>query len=483
MKGVLKRFRKTMNGRRKNIFFNVILSFCAASILLLCFSTGAGALEVRLKGERLSIEAEQVPLQLILKQFADQGMKVRIDPDLNPNITASFKDKEIQKGLDSILKSLSHVLIWESIPGYPGPIIKPAEIQVFKPGKKELMKPLHKRSNLEIVKDPSNGSLFVKDELLLRIKKGTSLEEFKKFIERIGGTVIAGYRALGIYRIRLPDDSDIPSIVQEIKNLPEVAEVEPNYAYPISSPYRDSTPGSLSSILSNIAISHEKVSIAILDSGLDLTAGLEDSVLASLDALNPHEPIFDSLGHGTQMALIAAGVVKPYGVREDPETYIPIIPIRAFDDNGFSSNFQLMESVDFAIQNGAGVISLSWGSENRSDFLEDLLDYANSKGLIIVASAGNEPTGTPVYPAAYKSVIGVGALSPDGKTWVNSNYGDFVTLYAPGFAKLPVGYKADPGTYGGTSISTAFVANIIANYLSRNPEATREEVFKALGKR
>ncbi len=94
--------------------------------------------------------------------------------------------------------------------------------------------------------------------------------------------------------------------------------------------------------------------------------------------------------------------------------------------------------------------------------------------------AGNEPTGKPFYPAAYSSVIGVSALEPGGKAWENSNYGSFVTLYAPGFATLPVGYKGDPGAYAGTSISTAFVANSIANYLSRNPEATNQEVFNAL---
>ena len=80
------------------------------------------------------------------------------------------------------------------------------------------------------------------------------------------------------------------------------------------------------------------------------------------------------------------------------------------------------------------------------------------KGLFIVASAGNEPTGKPIYPAAYSSVIGIGALRPDGKKWGKSNYGDFVEFEAPGFAKLPVGYKGEPGIYAGTSISAAFVA-------------------------
>ena len=75
----------------------------------------------------------------------------------------------------------------------------------------------------------------------------------------------------------------------------------------------------------------------------------------------------------------------------------------------------------------------------------------------------------------------MGALGADGKSWENSNYGDFVTLYAPGFATLPVGYKGDPGAYAGTSISAAYAANLIADYLSEHPEATTREVLEALG--
>jgi subtilisin family serine protease len=183
------------------------------------------------------------------------------------------------------------------------------------------------------------------------------------------------------------------------------------------------------------------------------------------------------------MALIATGLVKPSGVTSGTHTQSPIIPIRVFDDNGFTSNFTIMSSIDFALKHGARVMSLSWGSETRSDFLETALNDARSKGLIVVASAGNEPTGKPVYPAAFPSVVGVGALAPDGKSWENSNYGDFVTLYAPGFATLPVGYKGDPGPYAGTSISAAYAANVIADYLSEHPEATTQEVLEALSRR
>ena len=125
-------------------------------------------------------------------------------------------------------------------------------------------------------------------------------------------------------------------------------------------------------------------------------------------------------------------------------------------------------------------MSLSWGSGQQSDFLETMLDYAASKGMIIVASAGNEPTGQPVYPAAYPSVIGVGAEYHSGQVWEQSNYGSFVELYAPGFAVLPVGYKGAPGMYGGTSISAAYTANLIADYWSKHPGSSVQQIKDAV---
>ena len=78
-------------------------------------------------------------------------------------------------------------------------------------------------------------------------------------------------------------------------------------------------------------------------------------------------------------------------------------------------NHAIMRSIDFALAKGARVMSLSWGAETDSAFLGEAFRYAESKNMIILASAGNEPTGKAIYPAAYSSVIGVGALGPDGQ--------------------------------------------------------------------
>jgi hypothetical protein len=443
----------------------------------------SGAFVVQVNGDRITVNAEKTPLQEILLKLSDSGIRVQIDPQINPPVTASFDKRDMQKALESILKGLDHVLIWESGQGSSGPVPRLAEIQVFRPGQKDLMRPLRKLATLSIARNPKDGSFYVKDEILIRLKPGADLADLLKLLQETGGVLVGSYPELGIYRVRLPPGADVPALVEEIGKRGGAGIAEPNYAYPVPTGPRELDWGSLKESYGEAYPRTKGAPVAVIDSGLRPDAGLENFVLASLDALNPDKPLSDTGGHGTQMALIASGLVKPIGVQEESVAITPIIPIKAFDENGFTSNVLLMESIDFAIKNGARVMSLSWGSETKSAFLSEALEAAGAKGLILVASAGNEPTGDPQYPAAYPEVIGVGALAPNGKAWERSNRGDFVDVYAPGFASLPVGYMGDPGIYAGTSISAAFTANLIAGMLSKNPKATKQEILEALRKK
>ena len=455
-----------------------ICLLCCTLLAFLLWARETPGLEVSMEGDKLTVHADQVGLQAILARISDLGVNVRIDAEINPVVSASFDDRDLQKGLASILKSTNHALLWKSVEGPLGPMQRLAEIQVFRPGKKRLMKPLVERSNLSIAKDPRSGALFVANEILLRLEPGMTPEAFMAFLKQWGATVVDSYPPLALYKVRVPDGTDVPALAEQISRHPGLAKAEPNFAYPIAPPYT-SAQGTEPLRRGGESSGAGTVPIAILDSGLSPDAGLDDHVLASLDAIQTDKPISDPLGHGTQMALVASGVIKPHGVSPEGNFDNPIIPIKAFDENGYTSNHAIMRSIDFALANGARVMSLSWGAETNSAFLDEAFRYAESKGMVVLASAGNEPTGKAVYPAAYSSVIGVGALAPDGERWEKSNYGDFVTLAAPGFATLPVGYKGDPGTYAGTSISTAYVANMVANYLSQNPEASVEEILRS----
>ena len=108
------------------------------------------------------------------------------------------------------------------------------------------------------------------------------------------------------------------------------------------------------------------------------------------------------------------------------------------------------------------------------------MQVAAQRGLVLVAAAGNEPTGKPVYPAAYPQVLAVGGVEPDGSPLPISNRGDFVDLSAPATALLPSGTDGSPAAYAGTSIASAVVANALAQYLGRHPGASAASAWSAL---
>ncbi len=459
--------------------FKISSMICLVWVL---FASSGNAFQLAVQNDRITIHADQVKLQTLMKDLAEKtGIAVSVEPGLNPDITADFNDKELQRALESILTPLclSHALEWESTFEPEVPRTRLTEIHIFKQSGKYRMQPRKTDTPLDIARNPVDGSLYVRAEIMIRLKPGVDINGLNAILQQFGGTVVAENSALGIYRIKLPDRADVPTLVHQLRDLPGIEKAEPNYAYPIALPYRYRTGSEITAEVNIRPLSDGRVPIAVLDSGLSPGNLPGEYLLAALDAFNPDDPISDDLGHGTQMALVAAGLVTPFGAEKNTDSANPVIAIRTFDENGYTSSAALMNAIDFAMANGARVVSLSWGSDTRSDFMDDAFEYGASKGLVFVASAGNDATGKPVYPAAYGSVIGVGALAPNGQNWENSNYGDFVDAYLPGFANMPVGYKADPGIYAGTSISAAFAANQIAAFLSQTPGADPKAVLNA----
>ncbi len=455
-------------------------------ILLLAFGAAASAapatpFSVRLCGDRISLNARQAPLSAVLREFAHAGVLVKMDPRLSATVTGTLDLEDVERALEKLLEPFGYVLLWEVIEGPVGPLPKLKEIQVFQKGDPYAAQPLPDvDENLALSAGPDGkGPLFVQDEILIGMKPGTRADEFQRLIDQIGGSLIGSIPELGIYQVRLARGSNVLALIEQLKRNALVAEVEPNYAAQLPPPAGEASGDSLA--FRTPAPPDGAPAAAILDSGLLASAGLGTSVVGTYDALNPARSLQDAVGHGTQMAMITSGAVQPSSAGAGAnEAGVPIVAIRAFDDNGNASYFGLMRGINYALSQGARVANLSWGSETDSAFLSSAIHYAQSKGLIVVAAAGNTPTGKPVYPAAYKGVVAVGALGADGKPWAQSNYGSFVSLTAPGQATFPVGNKGPAGAYAGTSISSAYVTRALSLYLAQHPKATRDQALKAL---
>jgi len=458
---------------RRSTYLALSIAWLAMAPLLI----GASEPVVRLQGDRLTLKASNQPLSKLLQHLSDQGVRIRVDPRIDPPVTATFTNRPIGMVLKSILKSVDYALIWRKDKGARDTELRLWEIRIFYRGQEARIQPLPKRANLNVVRQ-ANGVFHVKDILLLKRSPDLSDAAFADLLDRLGATVMDANTSLGIVRLRLPYGSDVSAIASIVSQTPGIGQAEPDYAYPLRGDRPASIPMSAAPPPSP-APSTGATTVAVMDSGLHSDYARPPYVHSAYDAVSPGADIGDTLGHGTQMTLIAAGAVNPLGT-DTQATGSPVVAIRAFDDNGFTSTYTLMRGIDYAVANGARVLSLSWGAETTSALLEAATAYAADKGLILIAAAGNAPTGNPVYPAAYDNVIGVGALAPDGNDWEQSNYGDFVALSAPGVADLPVGYGGAPGIYAGTSIAAAYTARRVAAILDRHPGANRETILRLL---
>ena len=440
--------------------------------------TGSG-FELRLTAEnQLTLTARDVSLRDILSRLADKGIRIRIDPAIEFRVNAAYEKQPINEVLDAILGANSHALIWQEMPAGAEGGYRLAEIQIFRPGHRERMTLLEDKS-FKIGRHPETGALFVRHELLVQLKNQKSLDRLKSLLASAGGRIVSRTPG-GIYRIKLPASVDELAFLEKLKEIKGLSGAEPNYAYQAPRAFKAVSPDVDLPEIKSRAPEGSPVPVAVFDSGLSPEFQRQPYILDTFNAVDPERPVDDGLGHGTQMSLLAAGAAHPMGLDADAADTVPVIAIRGFDENGLTSNYTLMQGIAHAMKKGARVLSLSWHSETESAFLEEAIAKAAENGLTVVAAAGNEPTGKPVYPAAYDTVLGVGALQPDGQKWENSNFGDFVSHQAPGFANLPVGYQSDPGIYAGTSIATAYTANRIAVYLTRHPEAGKEDIRKFL---
>ncbi len=142
--------------------------------------------------------------------------------------------------------------------------------------------------------------------------------------------------------------------------------------------------------------------------------------------------------------------------------------------------FDVLRGIDRAWQEDARVVNLALVGP-PDPLLERAVDRLRSFGILVVAAAGNESSDAARYPAAYSSVIGVGAADARGRRWPRSNRGPWVTLLAPGTEIL----STAPGnafSFGdGTSLAAAHVTGLLAVLLGSQaePEAVRSAFLDA----
>lgn len=158
-------------------------------------------------------------------------------------------------------------------------------------------------------------------------------------------------------------------------------------------------------------------------------------------------------GHGTMVAGLIH-LVAPTAL---------IMPLKAFQADGSANLSDVIRAIYYAVDNGAQVINMSFDSETPSPGLQAAIAYATSRGVTLVAAAGNEGEQELVYPAGLANVIGVGSsTAADGRSTF-SNYGvPSVFMTAPGEALITAYPGNNYAGVWGTSFSTALVSGAAA---------------------
>ena len=202
--------------------------------------------------------------------------------------------------------------------------------------------------------------------------------------------------------------------------------------------------------------------VAILDTGIDrYQEDLEGKVVTEINFTDSPTSL-DVRGHGTHISgIIAASNNNGKGVAGlAPESRL--MNVKVADDSGQTYSKIVAKGLVWAADQGASVINLSLSFKEPSSELEAAIDYAWNRGAVIVAAAGNEGSGLPIYPAYYDNCIAVTSSTENDTLAPLSNFGDWVDVAAPGvniYSTLPdnnYGYKS------GTSFATAYVSGLAA---------------------
>jgi len=299
--------------------------------------------------------------------------------------------------------------------------------------------------------------------------------------------------------ITLEDKSEeaVLDAIEELKNDPSIAYVEPNYKKIFEAVPNDEYYAALWGMEKinapsawDITTGDSSVMVALIDTGVDYThEDLADNVEESLgyNLADNSTDVMDVYGHGTRVAGVigasANNEIGVVGVNWD----VTIVPVRIADSNGDAEDAYVIAAIYYAASLGAPIINASYTNEIYIQAEKDAIDAYDG---LVVAAAGNKAFNldtTPRYPAAYDcdNIISVAATDREDSLAEFSNYGTVsVDIAAPGVDILTTAiYEGNPNTYAfcaGTSYSAPHVAGAAALLLSNYKDLTTAELKEAI---
>lgn len=232
----------------------------------------------------------------------------------------------------------------------------------------------------------------------------------------------------------------------------------------------------------DIGVYGKDVRVGVVDSGCNPHQALMNNLCNGANFADDSEGTNDNIGHGTAVSgIIAAeygGSDKVIGKAHKTN----IIPLKFFDKDTDGNivggtTKRLANAIISAVDDfQCDIINISSGTID-SNTLKLAIDYAVSKGAIIVAAVGNDGNSKSNYPAAYDNVIGVGSVNNSKEHSYFSNNNSSVLVTAPGEDINILSDTTSTITSSGTSFSAPYVSGIIADMREINSDLTLQEAM------
>lgn len=340
--------------------------------------------------------------------------------------------------------------------------------------------------------------LYVPGQLLVKLPAARAAAAEARVLQA-GGRVLRTIPALGLALVEVSPGEDLAVASARLEAQAGVEWAEPNYIFQLdfvpNDPFYTTQAPYLNRISMSqawdLAVGRPEIVVAVLDTGIDLAHpdlaaaiwvnpgeipdnGVDDDGNGFVDdvygwdfADNDNLPD-DDHGHGTHVAGIAAAALNNGIGIAGVAGGVTIMPVDVFQ-GGIGTYEDLIRAIIYAADNGAHVINMSLGASSYSRGEEMAVDYAWSRGVVVVAAAGNTARESYHYPAAHANVIAVAATTADDYLASFSTRGDFVDVAAPGLRVYSTFRGGGYVFMSGTSMASPHVAGLAALILSRNP--------------
>ncbi|MDY7077184.1 MAG: S8 family peptidase [Chloroflexota bacterium] len=224
----------------------------------------------------------------------------------------------------------------------------------------------------------------------------------------------------------------------------------------------------------------QDVMIAVLDTGADLVhPDLAGKVRTDIDYdfTNGDDEANDDHGHGTHVSGIAtAATDNGLGVAS-LGWEAALLPLKVMDSNGDGDSVDLAQAIYYAADREADVVNMSLGGAvSCPNHVQDAVDYAYARGVVLVAASGNHGGSDPnaeMFPANCEHVLGVAATGRGDSLASYSNYGNHVSVAAPGSEIYSTLVGGGYGHNWGTSMAVPYVAGLAALLRARYPSVKK----------